>query len=318
MIEKNIDNFLWVEKYRPKTIEDCVLEDNMKKVLSKFVTIDKLPNLLLYSVSPGTGKTTVARAICEQRDMDYIIINASESGNIDTLRTTIREFASTVSFDGNRKCVILDEADYLNPQSTQPALRGFIEDFAENCSFILTCNYKQRILPPIQSRCSCIEFIIKDKLGMIAKVTQRCMHILNQENIEYEKNSLFQFVVKYFPDIRRIINELQTYSTSGRIDSGIISSISASINIETLFTILKGKKFKDMRQFVVDEVGSESSNLYTLIYSKMDKYITPVSIPAAILILADYQYKSAFVADVEINTAACLTELMFSDEIEYK
>ena len=302
-------DFLWVEKYRPKTIEDTILPDDLKQTFQQFVDQDNVPNLLL-SGGPGVGKTTVARAMCEQLNVDYIVINGSMNGNIDTLRTEIKDFASTVSFTGSRKYVILDEADYLNPQSTQPALRNFMEEFSSNCGFILTCNFKNRIIDPLHSRCSVIEFKInsKDKASMASQLFKRVKSILSDESVKYDQKTLAELITLYFPDFRRVINELQRYSATGSIDSGILANHSS--NIQELVSILKDKKFVDMRKWIANHKDIDTAQLYRQLYDSSSQYVNPQSIPQLVVTLADYQYKAAFVADHEINNVACMTELM--------
>ena len=302
-------DFLWVEKYRPRTIEDTILPDELKQTFQQFVDQDNIPNLLL-SGGPGVGKTTIARAMCEQLDVDYIVINGSMNGNIDTLRTEIKDFASTISFTGNRKYVILDEADYLIPPSTQPALRNFMEEYSKNCGFILTCNFKNRIIDPLHSRCSVVEFKIngKDKASMASQLFKRVKAILSDENVSYDQKTLAELITLYFPDFRRVINELQRYSATGSIDSGILANHSS--NIQDLVDILKNKKFVDMRKWIADHKDMDSAQLYRQLYDSASQYVKPQSIPQLVVTLADYQYKAAFVADHEINNVACMTELM--------
>lgn len=311
MIDENRkSNFLWVEKYRPQTIEDCILPTELKNTFNEFVENKELPNLIL-SGGAGIGKTTVAKALCQEMGLDHILINGSEDGNIDTLRTKIRHYASTVSFSSQGKVVILDEADYLNPQSTQPALRGFIEEFAGNCRFILTCNFRNRIITPLQSRCSVIEFKInKDQENKImARFMDRTRSILDEENIEYNPKIVSQLIMKYFPDWRRVLNELQRYSAGGVIDEGLLVNLN-DIKMSDLSKLLKERKFTDMRKWVVDNVDNDPTVIFRAIYDGLYEHINPSSIPQAVVTIADYQYKSAFVADQEINLVACLTELM--------
>ena len=312
------DEFVWCQKYRPRTIDDCILPKSMKDTFSEFVSNGDIPNLL-FSGSAGTGKTTVARALCEELGCDYIIINGSESGNIDTLRNDIRNFASGVSFTntGKRKIVILDEADYLNPSSTQPALRGFIEEFSQNCGFILTCNFKNRIIEPIHSRCSVIDFRFskKDSPKLALQFLKRTIEILDKESVKYNEKVLVELITKHFPDFRRILNELQRYSVSGEIDAGILTSISDQ-SIKDLMGFLKDKNWKDMRKWVVHNLDSDPSRVFRLIYDGLFNAVKPQSIPKAVITLADYQYKAAFVADAELNMVACLTELMV--DLEFK
>lgn len=310
------NDFLWVEKYRPAKIQDCVLPQDIKNTFEQIVKGGDLHNLLLTGTA-GLGKTTVAKALCNELDLDYILINGSEEGNIDTLRTKIKNFASTVSLQGGLKVVILDEADYLNPQSTQPALRGFIEEFSGNCRFILTCNFKNRIINPLHSRCAVIEFNVakKDTPILMKQFMERCQHVLDQEGVTYEKPVLAELIMKFAPDWRRVLNELQRYSSSGAIDSGILVSLS-DVSISNLMTGLKNKNFKQMRQWVVDNMDVDTPTLIRSVYDNMNEYVIPQSIPQLVLILADYQYKSAFVADHELNMVACLTEVMAN--VEFK
>ena len=311
-----MNEYLWVEKYRPKVIEDCILPSAMKQTFIDMVKSGEMQNLLL-SGGAGCGKTTVARALCNEMDADYIIVNCSEDGNIDTLRTRIRNFASTVSMSGNKKVVILDEFDYSNAQSTQPALRGFMEEFSANCRFILTCNFKNRIIEPLHSRCTCLNFQIpnKEKPTLAKEILQRVETMLGDEGVKYDKKVLIELVMKHFPDFRRIINELQRYSVSGKIDVGILTQI-GEIKIKELVTALKDKDFTSVRKWVVDNSDTDSASLFRKIYEAMYDHFALSSIPKLVLILAEYQYKAAFVADAEINTTACLTEIMM--ECEFK
>jgi len=306
------DSLLWVERYRPLTISECILSDSIKGTLSDLTKEGKVPNLLL-SGSAGVGKTTVARALCEQTNSDYIIINGSDEGRmIDTLRTKITQFCSTISLSGSsRKVVIIDEADYSNPDSVQPAMRGFIEKFADNCSFIFTCNYKNRIIEPIHSRCAVIDFVLsKDEKPKIAsKFMERCEHILDSENVVHDKRVVAELINKHFPDFRRVINELQRYSSSGNIDSGILANI-GELNLDQLISSLREKNFQNMRKWVATNVDNDPATVYRKIYDKLYEVLEKSSIPQAVLIIASYQYKSAFVADQEINLVACLIELM--------
>lgn len=308
------NEFLWVEKYRPATINDCVLPNSLKTIFKEIITRGQLPNML-FSGTAGVGKTTVAKALCDELDLDYIIINGSEEGNIDTLRGKIKQFASSVSLQGGYKVVILDEADYLNPQSTQPALRGFIEEFSNNCRFIMTCNFKNRIIEPLHSRCSVYEFAIpNDQKPVIAGMFfKRLMDILSAENVAFDKAVLAQLVERYFPDWRRVLNECQRYSVSGSIDAGVLVNLGDS-NITSLMDKLKGKDFKGMRQWVVNNIDTEPQAIFRAVYDKMADHLQPQSIPQVVLILADYQYKNAFVADHEMNVVACMTEIMAGAE----
>ncbi len=302
--------YLWVEKYRPQNIDDCILPASIKKTFNDMIQADEAQNLLL-SGGAGCGKTTVARAVCTELDTDYIIINCSEDGNIDTLRTKIRNFASTVSISGSKKVVILDEFDYSNAQSTQPALRGFIEEFSKNCRFILTCNFKNRIIEPLHSRCTNIEFRIPntEKPILAVQLLERIKYILVNENVKYEEPVIAQLVTRHFPDFRRIINELQRYSVAGIIDNGILSNL-GDIQLDTLVSSMKKKEFTLVRKWVVDNLDNDQTRVFRRIYDGLYESFESSSIPAAILILADYQDKASRVADQEINLTACLTELM--------
>ena len=306
-----IDDFLWVEKYRPKKVSEAILPDSLKTVFQQFVDQDNIPNLILTGRA-GVGKTTIAKAMLEEIDADYIVINGSMNGNIDTLRVEIANFASTVSFSGGRKYVILDEADYLNPNSTQPALRNFMEEFSSNCGFILTCNFKNRIIEPLHSRCSVIEFnITKDeKQAIAASFFKRVCGILESEEVEYDKQAVAKLLQVYFPDWRRVLNELQRYSATGRIDVGILANKSDD-NINTLIQMMKDKRFTDMRKWVNDNSDIDSAVLYRSLYDILpEKLSSTASVADSIIILAEYQYKEAFVANSEINRVAALATLM--------
>ena len=309
-------DFLWVEQYRPKTIDDCILPDSLKTLFKSFIKKGELSNML-FSGTPGIGKTTVAKALCEELNCDWIMINGSEEGGIDVLRNKIKNFASTVSLSGGKKVVILDEADYLNPQSTQPALRGFVEEFHKNCRFILTCNFKNRIIEPLHSRFSNIEFKVnpKDKPKLASRLFERAIFILKEKNISYEDKVLVELITKHFPDFRKLINELQRYSVSGSIDAGILVNVSDE-NLKTLVSHLKNKEFSDMRKWVVNNLDNDPVKIFRKIYDTLYSNLEPSTIPHAVLIIADYQYKSAFVADQEINLVACLTELM--SQVKFK
>lgn len=313
-MEANREQFLWVEKYRPRKVSDCILPDALKATFREFVEQDNIPNMLL-SGTAGTGKTTIARALCEELGCDYIVINGSEESGIDVLRTKIKDFASTVSLAGKIKVVILDEADYLNPNSTQPALRGFIEEFSKNCRFIFTCNYKNRIIPPLHSRTTVIDFKLnkEDKPKVAAKFFKRLTEILEQENITFDNKVVAELLNKHFPDYRRVLNELQRYSSSGTIDAGILCNI-VEDNLKELLNALREKDFKKMRTWVVNNLDNDPNVLFRKLY---DILLTEVvQVPQLVLLLADYQYKAAFVADAEINLVACLTEIMASCEMK--
>ena len=309
------NDFLWVEKYRPKTVQQCVLPSQLISQFQQMVDSGELQNML-FTGTAGLGKTTVARALCNELDLDYILINGSEEGNIDTLRTKIKQFASSVSLQGGYKVVILDEADYLNPQSTQPALRGFIEEFANNCRFILTCNFKNRIIEPLHSRCAVYEFNTskKDMVELCGSFHKRLCGILDEEKVEYNQKVLADLIMKFAPDWRRVLNECQRYSVSGQIDSGVMVSLSDT-SYDELFTSLKQKDFKKMRQWVVNNIDTDASSIFRGIYDRMGDKVSPQSIPQLVLILADYQYKNAFVADHELNVVACMTEIMANVEL---
>ena len=308
-----MNEFLWVEKYRPKKIRECILPEDTKKTFSEFLKQKQIPNLLL-SGTAGTGKTTVARALCEELGVDYIIINGSDEGRqIDTLRNKIKNFASTVSLteQSAHKVVIVDEADYMNADSVQPALRNFIETFHSNCRFIFTCNYKSKILPALHSRCTVIDFAIKNgqKVKTAQALLKRLGKILEEEKIKYDNKVLAELIQKHYPDFRRVINELQRYSVRGEIDSGILFSLSEA-NTKELIKILKEKRFNDMRKWVINNLDKEPSSLFSTIYNLLYTNLEGNSVPQAVLVIAGYQYKSAFVADQEINMVACLTEIM--------
>jgi DNA polymerase III delta prime subunit len=309
-------DFLWVEKYRPKTIADTILPPSLKQTFQQFVTQGNIPNLLLTGRA-GVGKTTVARAMLEEVGSDYLIINGSMNGNIDTLRNDIRQFASSISFTGGRKYVILDEADYLNPNSTQPALRNFMEEFSKNCGFILTCNYKNRIIEPLHSRCSVVEFKIEseDKPKIASQFIKRVSTILETEGIEYDKAAVIEVIKKFFPDWRRVLNELQRYSATGRIDTGILVNFTDE-KLKKLIELIKQKNFTEIRKWVGENTDLDTTTFFRKIYDTASEFLKPSSIPQLVLILANYQYKSAFVADQEINILACLTEIMVEGEFK--
>ena len=310
------NEYLWCEKYRPQKIDDCVLTEDIKETFKDMVLSGESQNLLL-SGGAGCGKTTIAKALCNELECDYIMINCSEDGNIDTLRTKIRNFASTVSISGNKKVVILDEFDYSNAQSTQPALRGFIEEFSDNCRFILTCNFKNRIIEPLHSRCTNINFSIpKDEKPKLAKqFMDRIKYILSEEDVKYDEKVLAELILKHFPDFRRVLNELQRYSVSGDIDTGILTQI-GEIFIKDLAVHMKNKDFTNARKWAVENSDNSPTQLFRKIYDGLYDHITSSSIPQAILVLAEYQYKSAFVADQEINLVACIVELMMGCEFK--
>ena len=306
-----MEETLWVEKYRPTKIEDCILPPALKKTFQAFVDKGDIPNLLL-SGGPGCGKTTVALAMLEEIDADSYIVNGSLSGNIDTLRNEIANYASSVSLTGGRKFVILDEADYLNPQSTQPALRGFIQDFSKNCGFIMTCNYVNRIIEPLHSRMSVVDFRMNaaDKPAMAMDFMKRLMGILDTEGVTYDKQVLAEIIQKHFPDYRRVINEVQRYAAAtGSIDSGILANI-GNIKIKELMEAMKTKNFKVVRQWVAKNLDNDFIHLTRIIFDRSNEYMAKTSVPQLVLILADYSNKDAFAADKEINTLAMLVEIM--------
>ena len=311
-----MNEILWVEKYRPTKIDDAIHPSELKKTFQKFVQNGETPNLLL-SGSAGCGKTTVAKAMLEQLGCTYMMINGSEESGIDVLRNKIKNFASTVSLEGGRKYVILDEADYLNPQSTQPALRGFIEEFSKNCGFILTCNFRNRIIEPLHSRCSTVEFRIPagEKPQLAMDFMNRCGTILDSENVKYNKKVVASLIQKFFPDWRRVLNELQRYSASGEIDAGILVNLSED-SVKELLSFLKNKEFTNVRRWIVNNLDNDPSRIYRRIYDSLYDNLDNRTIPNAVLVLADYSYKSAFVADQEINLLACMTELMQNCEFK--
>ena len=310
MIDSRDDQFLWVEKYRPQKIDDCVLPDSLKDTFKQYIAQGELPHFLL-SGTAGVGKTTVAKALCNEIGAEYIMINGSEESGIDTLRTKIKGFASTVSLTDSPKIVIIDEADYLQANSTQPALRSFIEEFSANCRFIFTCNFKNRILEAIHSRCACIDFKIdnKDKQVLLGTFFKRASQILKQENVDFDQKVVAELITKHFPDYRRVLNELQRYSVSGKIDSGILVNMSQE-SFKDLIKMMKEKDFTNVRKWVGKNSDSDTVALFRELYDTSVTYMAPESIPQLVLILADYQYKAAFVADHELNIMAALTEVM--------
>jgi DNA polymerase III delta prime subunit len=310
-----MEHLLWTEAYRPKTIADCILPERLKKPFQEYVNQKNIPNLLLAG-GAGVGKTTVAKAMCEEIGCDYMVINGSDESGIDTFRNKIKTYASSMSLSGGRKVIIIDEADYLNPNSTQPALRNAIEEFASNCSFIFTCNFKNRIIDPLHSRCAVIDFGLKndEKSEMAGQFFKRVSGILQSEKVEFEPKVIAELVKKHFPDFRRVINELQRFSKFGKIDTGVLAQI-GDVSISEIVKHLKEKDFGSIRKWVAT-TDVDATTLYRKIYDNLYDVLKPQSIPQAVVILADYQYKQAFVADQEINTVACLTELMVS--VEFK
>lgn len=306
---------LWVEKYRPHKIEDCILHPSIKETFQQYVKDGKIPNLLLAG-GPGIGKTTVARALCDEVGCDYLVINGSDESGIDTFRTKIKHYASSMSFGGGRKVIIIDEADYLNPNSTQPALRGAMEEFSKNCSFIFTCNYKNRIIAPLHSRCAVVDFKTNgSKKELATQFFKRVEYILDEENISFKKPVVAALVAKYFPDNRRILNELQRYSAGGTIDEGILSSV-GELQLAELIKAFKEKDFGGVRKWVIGNLDNDPTRIFRTIYDTLYDELKPNSVPELVLILAKYQYQAAFVADHEINLMACFTEIMINMEFK--
>jgi DNA polymerase III delta prime subunit len=310
MIDRIDNQFLWVESYRPQKIDDCVLPDSLKNTFKEYIAQGQLPNFL-FTGTAGVGKTTVAKALCNEIGAEYLMINGSEESGIDTLRTKIKGFASTVSLTDSKKVVILDEADYLNPNSTQPALRGFIEEFSNNCRFIFTCNFKNKIIQPLHSRCAVIEFKIDnaEKAKIAGNFYRRIVDILNQEKIEFDSKVVAELVTKHFPDFRRVLNELQRYSVSGKIDTGILVNLSEE-SFKDLIKFMKEKNFSEVRKWVSKNSDSDSVSLFRQIYDSSNTSMEASSIPQLVLTLGEYQYKAAFVADHELNIMAALTVIM--------
>ena len=308
-----MNQLLWTEKYRPQTINDCILPERLKKPFQEYVNQKNIPNLLLTG-GAGVGKTTVAKAMCKEIGCDYLVINGSDESGIDTFRTKIKNYASSMSLAGGRKVIIIDEADYLNPNSTQPALRNAIEEFSENCSFIFTCNYKNRIIEPLHSRCAVIEFSLRngEKAKMASAFFKRIQTVLQSESVDFDDAVIAELIKKHFPDFRRVINELQRYSQFGKIDTGILAQI-GDVSINEIVKSIKEKDFGAIRKWVASH-EVDSNTLFRKLYDNLYETLKPQSIPQAVLVLADYQYKAAFVADQEINTVACLTELMVNCE----
>ena len=308
-----MEHLLWTEKYRPQSINDCILPDRLKQPFQEYVNQKQIPNLLLAG-GAGVGKTTVAKAMCNEIGCDFMVINGSDESGIDTFRTKIKNYASSMSLSGGRKVIIIDEADYLNPNSTQPALRNAIEEFASNCSFIFTCNYKNRIIEPLHSRCAVIDFGLKngEKAKMASAFFKRIQSILQSEKIDADEKVLAELIKKHFPDFRRVLNELQRYSQFGKIDTGILVQI-ADISVDELSKHIVAKDFGAIRKWVATH-EIDNTTLFRKLYDTLSDVLKPSSVPQAVVILADYQYKAAFVADQEINTVACLTEIMVNCE----
>ena len=309
-----MEHLLWTEKYRPRTVEDCILPERLRAVFQEYVNQKEIPNLLLAG-GAGVGKTTIAKAMCNEVGCDYMVINGSDENGVDTIRVKIKNYASSVSLSGGRKVVILDEADYLTPNA-QAILRNAIEEFASNCSFIFTCNYKNKIIDPLHSRCAVIEFGLKngEKAQMASAFFKRITHILNTEKVEFDEKVIAEVVKKHFPDFRRVINELQRYSKLGKIDVGILSQI-GDISLTQIVKHLKEKDFTSVRKWAATS-EIDNTTFFRKLYDALYDIVKPQSIPQAVLILADYQYKQAFVADHEINLVACLTEIMAN--VEFK
>ena len=311
------NQMLWVEKYRPHKIEDCILPESIKSTFQEYVNRKEIPNLLLTG-SAGVGKTTIAKALCEEVGCDYIVINGSEETGVDNIRVKVKNYASSMSLSGGRKVIIIDEADYLS-RNAQAALRGSIEETAANCSFIFTCNFKNRIMEAIHSRCSVIEFKLQNgqKAKMAAQFFKRVEWLLTEEAVTYDKQVVAAVITKHFPDNRRILNELQRYSANeGKtIDKGILAVVS-DVNITELVKALKVKDFSTARKWVTNNLDSDTATILRKIYDNMYEFLKPESIPPAVLVLSKYQYQAAFVADQEINLVACLTEFMI--ECEFK
>lgn len=304
------EHFLFVEKYRPRTIEDCILPQQVKNTFRGYKEAGRVPSLLLFG-PPGIGKTSIARALCDEVAVDHMLINGSEENGIDVLRNKIKSFASTISLTDAKKVVIIDEADYLNSNSTQPALRAFLEEFSDNCTFIFTCNYKDRIIPALHSRCSVIDFKIpaKERVELAGQFFKRIIQILKSEGIDYDQKVVAELVQKHLPDYRRVLNEIQRYSVSGKIDSGILLDLDQD-SFKELFKNLKEKNFTEVRKWAARNVESNDEQIYRTLYDQSNTFVVQSSVPQLILILADYSYKSAFVADKELNMVACLVEIM--------
>lgn len=307
---------IWTEKYRPQQIKDCILPKELTKVFRSIVRKKEIPNMLLCGTS-GVGKTTVAKALCKQLDSEFIFINGSDESGIDTLRTKIKTFASTVSMNDKRKVVIIDEADFMNANSLQPALRGAIEEFSANCSFIFTCNHKNKIIPALHSRCTVLDFKIpkEEKLDVAKQLIERTKMILENESVEYDVKTLQTLAVKFFPDFRRLINELQKYANSnGKIDEHILSNLS-DIDVDKVYKALKTKNYTALREWTVENNNNDPNNLFRKLYDSLQSHLTPQSIPQAVILIGDWQYKAAF-GDPEICLLACLTEILASCEVK--
>ena len=315
-IDAKANEVLWVEKYRPQKINDTILPEKTKAMFKKFVADDSVPNLLL-SGGPGVGKTTIAKAMLEEMGCDYIVKNGSLNVNIDTLRYEISTYASSVSLSGGRKYVIFDEADYLNAVSVQPALRNFIEEYSYNCGFIFTCNFKNRIIAPLRSRLSEVDFTIEqsDRPAMAAQFYKRVLSILENEEVEHDKKVVAKVIERHFPDFRRVLTELQSYAASGRIDEGIFVNLKQE-SMDEVFKLLKAKNFTGMRKWVASNSDQDMNEMFRRIYDMATDKVQLKSMPGFVVTLADYMYKANFVADLEVNMVAFLTEVMMESDFQ--
>jgi DNA polymerase III delta prime subunit len=309
-----MEHLLWTEKYRPKTVEDCILPERLKIPFQEYVNQKQISNLLLTG-GAGVGKTTIAKAMCNEIGCDYMVINGSDENGVDIIRVKVKNYASSISLSGGRKVIIIDEADYLSPNA-QACLRNAIEEYAVNCSFIFTCNYKAKIIDPIHSRCSVIDFGMKngEKQKMASAFFKRIQSVLESENVEYDDKVIAELVKKHFPDFRRVINELQRYAQLGKIDVGILSQI-GEVSITQVVKFMKDKDFTSVRKWAAT-TEIDSTALFRKLYDSLYDILKPSSIPGVVIVLADYQYKQAFVADQEINLVACLTEIMANGEFK--
>ena len=315
-IDAKANEVLWVEKYRPQKINDTILPEKTKAMFKKFVADDSVPNLLL-SGGPGVGKTTIAKAMLEEMGCDYIVKNGSLNVNIDTLRYEISTYASSVSLSGGRKYVIFDEADYLNAVSVQPALRNFIEEYSSNCGFIFTCNFKNRIIAPLRSRLSEVDFTIEqsDRPAMAAQFYKRVLSILENEEVQHDKKVVAKVIERHFPDFRRVLTELQSYAASGRIDEGIFVNLKQE-SMDEVFKLLKAKNFTGMRKWVASNSDQDMNEMFRRIYDMATDKVQLKSMPGFVVTLADYMYKANFVADLEVNMVAFLTEVMMESDFQ--